>query len=117
MLKRDEKESAEKKQELIFTRTFLMNLIKNFFALIEVQDYMTPELDKYFLLYCEKFMELIVDLHALLSTRRYVSVLVDDLHLIVKCQLSPLLEHGDGQLFSQVSCVFCFYNTVFVDTT
>lgn len=109
MLKRDEKESAERKTELKFYRTFIQELIKNFYMLIEIQDYMTPELDRFFLLYCEKFMELMVDLHALLPTRRYISVLVDDLHLIVKCQLSPLLEHGDGHLFSQLLDRLKFY--------
>jgi len=102
MLKKDEKESAGKKGQMIFFRSFFQNLIKSFLDLIENQDYTQPELDKYFLLYSERFMELMVDLQALLPTRRYINVLIDDLHLIVKCQMSAFLEHGDGHLFSQV---------------
>jgi len=102
MLKRDSKESPEKLKLDVFNRTFFQRLIMDFFALMLSQDYMQPSLDKYFLRYCERFMELMIDLQALLPTRRYINVLVDDLHLIVRCQLSPLLEHGDGYLFSQV---------------
>ena len=102
MIKRDEKELPEKKEQLRFFRVFFRDLITKFLSLLEVQDYTVPELDKYFLLYCERFLELMVDLQALLPTRRYINVLIDDLHLIVKCQLCPILEHGDGHLFSQV---------------
>jgi len=102
MLKRDDKESPENKQQAEFSRAFFRDLIRNFILLLESQDYTEPELNRYVLLYCERFLELMVDLQALLPTRRYVNVLIDDLHLIVRCQMSPILEHGDGHLFSQV---------------
>jgi intron-binding protein aquarius len=103
MLKRDEKESDEKKKQNEFAREFLKNLMNGFLDLLAQQDYMQSELDREFLLYAERFMELMIDLQALLPTRRYLNVLVDDVHLIIKCQMSPILEHGDGHLFSQVS--------------
>jgi intron-binding protein aquarius len=102
LLKKEEKEPEEKKALNEFYRSFMKNLIVGFLDLLEQQDYDQPELDKDFLLYSERFMELMTDLQALLPTRRYLNVLMDDLHLIVKCQMSPILEHGDGHLFSQV---------------
>lgn len=102
-MKREEKESEEKKLLNQFYHSFIKNLVLNFLELLEQQDYMQTELDKDFLLYAERFMELMIDLQALLPTRRYLNVLIDDLHLIVKCQMSAVLEHGDGHLFSQVS--------------
>jgi intron-binding protein aquarius len=102
MLKRDEKEVPEKKEQMTYFRTFFRDLITNFLILIEAQDYTQPEIGRHFLLYSERILELMVDLQALLPTRRYINVLIDDLHLIVRCQLCPILEHGDGHLFSQV---------------
>lgn len=70
---------------------------------------MQPELDPDFLKYAERFMELMIDLQALLPTRRYLNILIDDLHLVVRCQMSPILEHGDGHLFSQLLDRLKFY--------
>ncbi|OXA60041.1 Intron-binding protein aquarius [Folsomia candida] len=36
-------------------------------------------------------------------------LLIDDLHLIVKCQMNQILEHGDGHLFSQLLDRLKFY--------
>ncbi|CAG7823151.1 unnamed protein product [Allacma fusca] len=109
MLKRDEKESEEKKKQNEFYRSFFKNLIKNFLDLISDQDYTEPSLSKEFLLYCERFLELTIDLQALLPTRRYLNVVIDDLHLIVRCQMCPLLDHEDGRLFSQLLERLKFY--------
>lgn len=53
--------------------------------------------------YCERFLELIIDLEALLPTRRYFNTVMDDCHLVVRCQLSNLLKRPEGGLFGQVS--------------
>lgn len=53
--------------------------------------------------YCERFLELIIDLEALLPTRRFFNTVMDDCHLVVRCQLSNLLHRPEGGLFGQVS--------------
>lgn len=53
--------------------------------------------------YCERFLELVIDLEALLPTRRYFTTVMDDNHLVVRCQLSNLLHRPEGSLFGQVS--------------
>lgn len=53
--------------------------------------------------YCERFLELIIDLEALLPTRRFFNTVMDDNHLVVRCQLSNLLHRPEGSLFGQVS--------------
>lgn len=53
--------------------------------------------------YCERFLELVIDLEALLPTRRFFNTIMDDNHLVVRCQLSPLLHRSEGSLFGQVS--------------
>lgn len=52
--------------------------------------------------YCERFLELMIDLEALLLTRRFFNVILDDVHLVVRCQLAPLNRRAEGKLFSQV---------------
>lgn len=57
--------------------------------------------------YCERFLELLIDLEALLPTRRFFNVVMDDCHLVTRCHLSMLNQRTEGKLFSQVS-VFTF---------
>lgn len=53
--------------------------------------------------YCERFLEFIIDLEALLPTRRFFNTVLDDSHLLVRCLISPLYQRAEGKLFSQVS--------------
>ena len=52
--------------------------------------------------YCERFIELLIDIEAQLPTRRFFNVLLDDSHCVVKCQLSDLVKRKEGKLFSEV---------------
>lgn len=56
--------------------------------------------------YCERFMEFVIDLEALLPTRRFFNTVLDDSHLVVRCSISPLIKRPEGKLFSQVSSFF-----------
>ena len=56
--------------------------------------------------YCERFLELVIDLEALLPTRRFFNVVMDDCHLVTRCHLSALCRRSEGKLFSQVSYYF-----------
>ena len=53
--------------------------------------------------YCERFVELLIDIEAQLPTRRFFNALLDDSHCVVKCQLSPLVKRKEGKLFGEVS--------------
>lgn len=53
--------------------------------------------------YCERFLEFLIDLEALLPTRRFFNTVMDDCHLVVRCSLAPLTKREEGKLFSQVS--------------
>jgi intron-binding protein aquarius len=52
--------------------------------------------------YCERFLELVIDLEALLPTRRFFNTVLDDCHLVVRCHLSNLPRLAEGTLFAQV---------------
>lgn len=55
------------------------------------------------LLYCERFVELLTDLLAQLPTRRLTHALLEDRALLVKCRLSPLMQHPQGEPLLPVS--------------
>ena len=52
--------------------------------------------------YCERFLELMIDLTAQLPTRRFFNLVMDDAHVVVKAKLSSLVHREDGKLFVQV---------------
>ena len=50
------------------------------------------------LLYCERFVELLIDLQSQLPTRKYTNALIIDLHVLVATKLSPLYKDPKNQL-------------------
>lgn len=69
--------------------------------------------------YCERFVELLIDLESQLLTRRFFNTVVDDAHVLVRSRLSALSQHQDddandgcsGRLFRQLLDVLAFYAT------
>jgi intron-binding protein aquarius len=51
------------------------------------------------LLYCERFVELLIDLQSQLPTRKYTNALIIDLQVLVAAHLSPLYKDTKNQLF------------------
>ncbi|KAJ3152646.1 hypothetical protein HDU89_001339 [Geranomyces variabilis] len=84
---------ASAKEKMEFDRTFLSTLIKSFFRVLksipEVGDAPVDAIP-----YCERFLELMIDLEAQLPTRRHLNVLLQD-HLVVPmCDVSSLAKRG-----------------------
>ncbi|KAF6725043.1 Intron-binding protein aquarius [Oryzias melastigma] len=101
---------ADAAEQAIKERTFLSALIKKFHGVLMS----IPPTGKYTSLhfhYCERFIELIIDLEALLPTRRWFNTVLDDSHLVVRCQLSGLLKREtEGHLFCQLLDMLKFYS-------
>ncbi|KAL2712688.1 intron-binding protein aquarius [Vespula squamosa] len=96
------KDNPELKEKLEWERKFLHRLMIKFMTILETIPLEEPVFpDK--IRYCERFLELIIDLEALLPTRRFFNTVMDDCHLVVRCQLSNLLHRPEGGLFGQVS--------------
>ncbi|XP_031121406.1 RNA helicase aquarius isoform X2 [Ipomoea triloba] len=66
-------------------------------------------------LYCERFMEFLIDLLSQLPTRRYIRPLVADVAVVAKCHLSALYKHEKGKLFAQLVDLLQFYETFEID--
>ncbi|XP_011502615.1 PREDICTED: intron-binding protein aquarius [Ceratosolen solmsi marchali] len=102
------KERPDNKDKLEWERKFLHRLMIKFMTILEtitLEGLTNP--DKVH--YCERFLELMIDLEALLPTRRYFNTVMDDCHLVVRCQLSNLLQRPEGGLFGQLLEMLKFY--------
>ncbi|XP_065833502.1 RNA helicase aquarius-like [Oscarella lobularis] len=102
--KADEKTRAKQGKE----RKFLWNLIQKFLGVVMS----IPEsgaIDEEKLNYCNRFVELLIDLESMLPTRRFFNTLLDDSHLVIKCRMSPLSRRVEGKLFNQLLDILKFY--------
>nr|XP_060615841.1 RNA helicase aquarius isoform X2 [Anolis sagrei ordinatus] len=103
--KMDENARAQAYQE----RRFLSQLIQKFISVLKSIPLSGPlSMDKVH--YCERFIELMIDLEALLPTRRWFNTVLDDSHLVVHCYLSSLAKREkEGHLFCQLLDMLKFY--------
>ncbi|KAK7310334.1 hypothetical protein RJT34_07787 [Clitoria ternatea] len=105
--------------------TFVRNLIEEFLEILDSQVFpqkqLSGEEDELIdvtgqglvndacVLYCERFMEFLIDLLSQLPTRRYLRPLVADVAVVAKCHLSALYRHEKGKLFAQLVDLLQFY--------
>lgn len=60
--------------------------------------------------YCERFLELMIDLVSQLPTRRFFHAVLQDSQLIARCKLSKLTAgHPQGKLFNQLLEMLRFF--------
>ncbi|MBN3298778.1 AQR helicase, partial [Amia calva] len=104
-----DKMDLKAKEQANIERTFLSLLIKKFLrVLMSISPSDAVSMDKVH--YCERFIELMIDLEALLPTRRWFNTVLDDSHLVVSCYLSGLTHREkDGHLFCQLLDMLKFY--------
>ncbi|XP_047133675.2 RNA helicase aquarius isoform X1 [Hydra vulgaris] len=105
--RKDSKASPDDLKRLEFERRFISDLIYVFFKVL--QSITEGEVDEDAVSYCERFIELMIDLQSLLPTRRFFNVLIDNHHVVVRCRLSALAKHPKGKLFNQLVEMLKFY--------
>jgi intron-binding protein aquarius len=96
--------------------SFLRSLIDQFFVVlrsIKPADVIaSPGLDsapRQAVNYCERFLELVIDLLAQLPTRRFFHALILDRHFVVRCQISELFRasnNDDGNVKNAAKAPF-----------
>ncbi|RWS28225.1 intron-binding protein aquarius-like protein, partial [Leptotrombidium deliense] len=115
MKKKDAKIDEKEMKDINFDRSFIFNLIQQFYEYLDKIPSLekAPELDRRaveIVRYCEKFLEFLIDLEALLPTRRFLNALIDDCHVIVMCRKSKLSSRPtEGKLFNQLLERLVFY--------
>ncbi|XP_073433968.1 RNA helicase aquarius [Dendrobates tinctorius] len=110
LIKKTDAKMDEKAREVATQeRKFLRNLIQKFLSVLQSIPATGPvSVEK--IHYCERFIELMIDLEALLPTRRWFNTVLDDSHLVVHCYLSNLSKsEQEGHLFSQLLDMLKFY--------
>ncbi|XP_048393345.1 RNA helicase aquarius isoform X3 [Stegostoma tigrinum] len=101
----DEKSAEQANQE----KRFLSCLISKFLGVLKNIPLSGP-VSMDVVHYCERFIELMIDLEALLPTRRWFSTVLDDSHLVTHCYLSNLVQREkEGRLFCQLLEMLKFY--------
>ncbi|GJP44192.1 hypothetical protein CLOM_g3581, partial [Closterium sp. NIES-68] len=121
--RRAEAEAAERRDRR--SVRFLPGLILEFFAVLDEvvekgPDYEDDQsesagvlleraVDQPRLLFCERFLELLIDLLSQLPTRRFFRPVVDDMAVAARCRLSRLYRHPRGRLFVQLVDLLRFY--------
>ncbi|XP_054826710.1 RNA helicase aquarius isoform X2 [Eublepharis macularius] len=107
--KNDEKMDENTRIQAYKERLFLSQLIQKFISVLKsIPISGSLSMDK--LHYCERFIELMIDLEALLPTRRWFNTILDDSHIVVHCYLSSLAKRDkEGHLFCQLLDMLKFY--------
>ncbi|KAK1263373.1 putative RNA helicase SDE3 [Acorus gramineus] len=132
MSKKEAKEA--KKGELVDSSRilevkFLRNLIEEFLEILDSKvicqkqsdhddaklDNIIEGVDEVSVLYCERFMEFLIDLLSQLPTRRFLKPVVSDAAVVAKCHLSTLYAHQKGRLFAQLVDLLQFYEGFEID--
>ncbi|ETN67992.1 aquarius [Anopheles darlingi] len=99
--KLQKRENPEQKEKLRWERHFLQNLMVKFINILETIPPEGPICEET-VRYCERFVEFLIDLEALLPTRRFFNTVMDDCHVVVRCSLSSLVRREEGNLFAQL---------------
>lgn len=120
--KNDKKLSETDRARLVFERSFLKALILRFLEYLGTFDKANSEAGELFdekeykfkMHYLERVLELLIDLEALLPTRRFFNTLLEDSNLLIHCYMSALhrtdtLLNIDTRLFNQLIGTLKFY--------
>nr|XP_033807712.1 RNA helicase aquarius isoform X1 [Geotrypetes seraphini] len=107
--KNDEKMLENTREQAYEERRFLSCLIQKFLSVLKaIPSSGSVCMDQVH--YCERFIEFMIDLEALLPTRRWFNTVLDDSHLVVHCYLSNLAQREkEGHLFCQLLEMLKFY--------
>lgn len=127
-IKRKEAKEAKKVEKPanpseMLENKFLRNLIEEFLEILDskvipsqdggeesaLNEWLSGQIDDSCVLYCERFMEFLIDMLSQLPTRRFLRPLVADVAVVAKCHLSALYTHEKGRLFAQLVDLLQFY--------
>jgi intron-binding protein aquarius len=119
--KKDKQLDKDSMEKVLFERKFLYQLIKQFFECLTLipsveEKEKLPKNMFDVIRYCERFLELMIDLEALLPTRRFFNALLDDMHVVIVSKMSNLIKRpNEGKLFGQLLEMLKFYANFEID--
>lgn len=105
---------AEADRHEFYTQV-LWRLMEHFKKVLDSIDAVEESFDVHALSYVEKFILLLIDLEAQLTTRRFVHVLVESSQIIIHSTLSQFYLSEPGTLFFKLLQLLIFYSRFEVD--
>ncbi|KAF1812741.1 intron-binding protein aquarius [Eremomyces bilateralis CBS 781.70] len=96
------------KVKLNFDRAWLATLLSEFLNQLYSSEALPSTA---VVIYCERVLELLVDLQSQVPTRRYVNALVRDLNLLPAIRLSPILNDEDQSLLRDMCSLLQHYTS------
>uniref|UniRef100_A0A8R1DM74 Intron-binding protein aquarius n=1 Tax=Caenorhabditis japonica TaxID=281687 RepID=A0A8R1DM74_CAEJA len=119
-----QKKIKNEDEKMRFDRTFIWKLIENFKKTLTTIDSIEEKeegevgensqiVDK--IRYCERFIELMIDLESILQSRRFFNSVLHSTHLLTDCILSNLISSEAGSLFFQLVQLLKFYARFEID--
>lgn len=118
--KKDKQLTNEAMEKVQFERHFLVFLLRQFITILstipsvdEVENLSKRHLDV--VCYCERFIDFLIDLEALLPTRRFFNAVLDDSHVVILAFKSNLYNRKEGKLFGQLLEMLEFYVNFEID--
>jgi intron-binding protein aquarius len=103
----------EAKARIQFERSWLYTLLMDF--LDRMYGAQEGDIGKNNVIYCERFLELLVDLQSQLPTRRFVNSLLQDVNILPAIVLSPMYKDEDNGLLRDLHILLRHYTTFPVD--
>ncbi|KAL9643532.1 hypothetical protein ABK040_010146 [Willaertia magna] len=88
------------------TSDFIPNLIKDF---LEILNKLNQNENNEMIIYCERFLEFLIDLLGQLSTRRFFRIYLENTHLLEKCKLSKFITSSKAFKLNQLINYLHFY--------
>ncbi|CAH8609976.1 unnamed protein product [Dicrocoelium dendriticum] len=109
--KQQERLSNEERANLSIQNSFVPYFSDIFLALLDSIPLEAEEqtLEPLLVHYLERCVLLFVDLESMLLTRRLLHAVLDDRHVVVRCQAANLSKRPEGKLFSELVDMFAFY--------
>ncbi|KAF6775202.1 hypothetical protein AHF37_05714 [Paragonimus kellicotti] len=109
--------STEEQAKLTVQHSFVPHFIDIFLTLLDSipPETSTVPIEPLLVHYLERAVLLFVDLQSMLLTRRLLHVVLDDRHLVVRCQAACLNKRSEGKLFSELVDMLAFYTHFQVD--
>lgn len=96
-----------------YEKEYIFKLIETFKKHLENID--KDNLDYWTICYCERFVELLIDLLSQLPTRKFLNTLFKSLNIEVILKMSYLYSTSNGKLFKELVSLFLFYQNFEID--
>ncbi|KRX19899.1 Intron-binding protein aquarius [Trichinella nelsoni] len=100
--KQFDKLDEESKRKTLFYWRYICDLIKKFLKILHSIPPEDEQCDLNLIRYCERFLEMLIDMESLLPIRRFLNVVLLESRILCHGALSTLVKRQDGGLFTEL---------------